>query len=434
MKKFLTCLFVLLKGLSLFAAENPRLLTIDDAVKMALENNISIERNQITLRGLERAKNHSWNSVSPSISVGAQAGVPVDALSDSESKYSAKIDLSASLSLSLTANLYTSVQTAKLNYELGKLSFDDAVRSVELSVRQTFYGLLYEKENISVQEKNLSTLRTQYSSNASKYNAGRLSEIDLLSSEVSYKNQIPTVESANTAYLNDLASFKQLLGLEQSAEIELSGNLDEMIRLEEISLDGIEISSSKIKNLEKKIEAGKNAVLSARFSAYAPSLNASVKFSDGSWYTGYDGTAPDATKSTSLTLSASIPLDGILPWSSKSDSIASAKDSLEDYELQLKNARTDLQLSVDSVLRSIKQSQSAIKSKQANVNLAQRSYNLTWNAYTHGTKDYLAVQTSLNSLLSAQLSLKNEIYNLIKSILSLENTIGVKFGTFSAKK
>lgn len=434
MKKFLSCLFVSLAGLSLFAAENPRLLTIDDAVKLALENNISIERNQITLRGLERAKNHSWNSVSPSLSVGASAGVPIDSLSDSESKYSAKIDLSASLSVSLTANLYTSVQAAKLNYELGKLSFDDAVRSVELSVRQTFYGLLYEKENISVQEKNLSTLRNQYSSNASKYNAGRLSEIDLLSSEVSYKNQIPTVESANTAYLNDLASFKQLLGLEQSAEVELSGNLDEMIRLEEISLDGFEVSSSKIKNLEKKIEAGKNAVLASRFTAYAPSLQATVRFSDGSWFMGYDGTVPETAKSTSLTLSASIPLDGLLPWSSKSDNIASAKDSLEDYELQLKNARTDLQLSVDSVLRSIKQSQAAIKSKQANVNLAQRSYNLTWNAYTHGTKDYLAVQTSLNSLLSAQLSLKNETYNLIKSILSLENTIGVKFGTFSAKK
>ncbi len=433
MKNFLSCLCLSFVGFLAFASE-ARILTVDEAVKLALENNISIERNQITLRGLERSKNHSWNSVSPSLSVGASAGIPVDALSDSESNYSSKIDLSASLSLSLTANLYTTVQAAKLNYELGKLTFDDAVRSVELSVRQTFYGLLYEKENISVQEKNLSTLRSQYSSNASKYNAGRLSEIDLLSSEVSYKNQIPTVESANTSYLNDIASFKQLLGLEQTEEIELSGNLDEMLRLDEISLEGIEFSSSKIKNLEKKIEAAKNSVLASRFSAYAPTLSASLRFSDGSWYTGYDGTAPDTSKSTSLTLSASIPLDGILPWSSKSDNISSAKDSLEDYELQLKNARTDLKLSVDSALRSIKQSQSSIKSKQANVKLAQRSYNLTWNAYTHGTKDYLAVQTSLNSLLTAQLSLKNETYNLIKSILSLENTIGVEFGTFSAKK
>ena len=40
------------------------------------------------------------------------------------------------------------MNAAKIAYESGKLTFDDAVKSVELSVREAFYGLLYEKENL----------------------------------------------------------------------------------------------------------------------------------------------------------------------------------------------------------------------------------------------------------------------------------------------
>ena len=408
-------------------------LNVEDAVMLALDNNISIERNEITFNALKRAKKHSWNSVSPSVSFGASSSVPVDALSDNDSSYGAAFGISATLSLNLSANLYTSMQSAKFNYEIGELTFSDAVRSVELSVRQTFYGLLYEKENIALQERNLEIAKRQYSTNLQKYNAGRLSELDVLSAEVSYKEKIPTVESARTTYQNDLANFKQLLGIDLDEEIELSGDLDSLINLNEIKLDGIEITSSSVKTLEKKIEAAKNSVLDKRFSAYAPSLNASFSWRDQYWYAGYDdgkgGDAPDATKSATLTLSATIPLDGCLPWSAKSDNIESAKDSLSDYELQLKNAKTSLRISVDSYLRSIKQSQAAIKSKQANVKLAQKSYDMTYDAYSRGTKDLLSLQSSNNTLLSAQLSLKSEIYTLLKNLMNLENLLGLKFGT-----
>ncbi len=404
-------------------------LSVDDAVALAKESNVSIARNEITLDALRRAESHSWNSASPSVSVGAQSSVPVGALSDSDAGYTAALSVSASVSLSLSANLYTSIKSAKLNYEMGKISFDEAVRGVELSVRQTFYGLLYEKENIALQESNLQNARRQYDSNLQKYNSGRLSEIDVLSAEVSWKSAIPTVESARTAYQNDMASFKRLLGIDLDEEVELVGSLDVFGNMKGISLDDVDIRSAEIETLEKKIEAARISVLDKRFSAYAPSLSLAFKLSDGNWYVGADN-AKDAEKSASLTVSATIPLDGVLPWSAKSDAIESAKDSLRDYELQLADAKTALRLSVDSYVRSINQSLSSIKSKQANVKLAQRSYAMTQDAYNRGTKDLTSLQSANSSLLSAQVSLKSEIYSLAKTVMNLENAIGVPFGTF----
>ena len=404
-------------------------LSIEDAVELAKKNNVSVARAQITLDAAARAKNHSWNSISPTASVGATSSLPIDALSDNDAGYTANMALSATLSISLSANLYTSMQSAKINYESGKLTFDDAVKSVELSVREAFYGLLYEKENIVLQEKNLEIAKTQYTSNLARYNQGRLSEIDVLSAEVNYKSKIPTVESARTTFLNDLDSFKQTLGLSTDEKIELEGSLDDLINLNEISLDSQNVQSSSIKLLEYKLAAAKNTVLEKRFSAFAPSLSASLNWRDQYWYMGYEGTAPDPTKTTSLTLSATIPLDGLLPWSVRNDAIDTAKDTAADLELQLENEKKNLKRTIDSSLRSIKQSQESIKYKQANVTLAQKTYDMTQEAYNRGAKDLLTLQNANTSLLNAQVSLKSETLTLIKAILNLENTIGVPFGT-----
>lgn len=417
-----------------FIACSLNALSVDEAVEMAKKNNVSVARGKITLDAVARAKAHSWNSVSPSASVSASSSIPVDSLSDTESKYTASYGVSASVSVSLSGNLFTSMNAAKIAYESGKLTFDDAVKSVELSVREAFYGLLYERENIVLQEKNLEIAKTQYNNNLAKYNQGRLSEIDVLSAEVNYKSKIPTVESARTTFLNDLASFKQTLGLSLDEEVELDGSLDDLINLNEIIVDEKNVQSSSIKQLEYKIASAKNSVMDKRFSAFSPSLKASLDWNDRSWYVGYDGTAPDAQKSASISLSATIPLDGVLPWSARNDAIDTAKDTLKDLELQLENEKKNLTRTVMSSLRSIKQSQESIKYKQANVKLAQKTYDMTAEAYNRGAKDLLTLQNANTSLLNAQVSLKSETLTLIKAILNLENTIGIPFGTLGVNK
>lgn len=402
------------------AESETRTLTIEQAVNYALENNVSIAQSQITLSAAKRSKNTSWNSVSPSMSVGAGLTIPTD-----DSNYDYSYNVNASISLSLTPNLYTDIKSAALAWEQGKITFDEAVRAIELSVRQTFYGLLYEKENIALQEENLVIAKSQYETNLAKYNMGRLSEIDVLSAEVNYKSKIPDVENSKITYENDIAAFKQLLGMDNVDEqIELTGSLDDYKVPDEVTTEGIEITSSTIKLLESQLESAKTGVLDARFSAYGPTLSAGW-----SWKNTWTEPGSAEENSSSITLSATIPLDGLLPWSARAVNIASAKDSVQDYELQLKDAKTSLQIDIDSALRSIKQSQAAISYRRANVELAQKSYEMTQVAYNSGTQDLLTLQTADATLLEAQVDLQNEIYTLITEVLDFEKLIGVPFGT-----
>ena len=44
-------------------------LTVDDAVKYALENNVSVKKSQLALNLKKRAKNSSWNAISPTLNL-----------------------------------------------------------------------------------------------------------------------------------------------------------------------------------------------------------------------------------------------------------------------------------------------------------------------------------------------------------------------------
>ena len=444
MKKtvFKTVIFAgMLLVANVYAAENAKkyALSVEDAVKIAKENNVSIKRQKITLDAALRAKKDSWNSVSPSgnsvspsVVVGASSTVPVDFLTggDQSSDFDASFGVNAGVSVSLSANLFTSIKSAQLAFEQSKISFDEAVRQIELSVRQSYYGLLYEKENIGLQEENLRIAKQQYESNLQKYNAGRLSEVDALSAEVNYKSKIPTVENAYTTYINDLDNFKQVLGLAIADEIEFTGSLDDYLYLGEIKVEEKDVTSATIQTLESQLESAKVSVMDKRFSAFAPSLNAKLSWQDSSWYVGKDD-ASDPKKTASVSLSASIPLDGVLPWSQKNNAIDSAKDKVSDLELQIDNERKTFILTINSSLRSIKQSQEAIKYKQANVELAEKNYSMTSEAYNRGTKDLLSLQNSNNTLLQAKVSLNSEILTLAKTIIKLESTIGADFGSLT---
>ena len=413
-KSWFTVIFFLGTACFIFAQENENayVLNVDKAVALALENNVSVERSVISLKNAETAKKYGWNSAAPSLKGGVSSSIPLNSISDTS------VDLSVTLSLNLTANLFSQIKNTKNVWEQSEISFRQAVRNVEKSVRQAFYALIYEKENILLQEENLKNAKTQYENNLVKYSNGRLSEIDAISAEVSYKQKIPLVEQARTTFQNDLDSFKQVLGLKIQDKVELEGSLDDILFLGEITLEGMDFNSDEVKLLEKKLEGAEISVLDGKFSAYAPSISSSVKWND----------------TFSASLSASIPLDGVFPWSSQNIAVKKAKNSVTDLQLQLSDAKKDFLREIQSSLRSIRQIQESIKYSQANIALAEKTFLMTQEAYSRGTKDLLTLQNAGTTLLNAQVTLNSNILSLGKTILELENSIGCDFCSLTKEK
>ena len=409
-------------------------MTIQDAVQTALENNISLKRSRIQFDAAERSKKNSWNSVSPSISVGGGFSKSNENFAENYSAY-----IQASIGITLSTNLYSDIKDAALRYEAGEISYETARRTIEMNVRSAFYGLLYEEENISLQEQNLETTRALYQTNQRKYSRGAISEIDVLSSQVNYERNIPLLQNAQITHEKNLALFKQMLGLEQDAQIALSGDLDEIINSLQsnlnIKIENIRsfVESGDAKNLElasleKNLEIAQNSLLASRFSAYGPTISAGWSYQPTWAKTPLTESGPN--DGGRLSLSVSIPLDGLFPWSQRGLAISSAKDNIKDLELQIQDKKVSVQVETQSSIQSIEQMSATLQTLQASERLAERTYQMTQEAYGRGTRNYTELLSAQNSLENARLSLKQQAYNIATQILNLENNLGIPFGTF----
>lgn len=145
-----------------------------------------------------------------------------------------------------------------------------------------------------------------------------------------------------------MSTFKQMLGLSQTDNIELSGSLDDFLSSFDftLSFDINEIPS--IKNLNYQIKNAENQLLATRFSAYGPSV--SFGFT-----TRKDLKNTENDFSFSLSAGISVPLDGFLPWSNGALSVVNQKNTLEDLKLQLENQKTTLEIQIQNFAKKIKQ-------------------------------------------------------------------------------
>lgn len=417
--KGISALFVLFLLMSSLYAQVKE-LTIEDAVQLAKENNISVKIAGNTLDDLELKNKYSWNSVSPTAALNGN-------FSDNFESDTTNFSLSGSVNLSLKTNLYTEINGARLNYEKGLLTYNEAVRKIELSVRKNFYNLIYQQENLALQKRSLETSRTQYLNNEEKFRNGKISELDSFTSRVNYESKKPVVESAEINFQNDLASFKQILGIPQKTEVSLAGSLDEILNLKEISFESlpkVNEPAPDVKAAECNVEIAKNSLLDTRFSAYAPTVSGSYSYGKSK-----NSSLDEWSTTNQISVGVSVPLDGILPWSSRAVNIKTQKNALDTAEKSLEDAKTSVAVQTESYIRKINQAVSQLDSLKSTEELANQTYQMTLAAYNYGKTDFLSLQNANDSVLSAGVNLKSQAYTLISTILDLESVLGIEFGT-----
>ena len=418
---FLFILFLVFSW-NVFSAENgelskEKILTLEECISLAKENNLSIKVQKNTLNDLKRKNETSWNSVSPSIK--GEAAFQDDFINKTES-----FSISGSLGLTLSTNLYSTIKGAKLNYENGLLTYNQAIKQIEMSVWKTFYDLIYKTEYFSFQSQNLLTAKKNYEQNLEKFKNGKISELDVMSSRVSYEQKKPVLEEARIDLTNNLELFKNIIGVDFDDEIKLDGSLDFLLELKDIKLPPKENPSPDVQAAKFAVEIAENNLLAQRFSSYSPVITGTYKYGQT---LNIDNSLWNET--SSLSVGVSIPLDSYLPWSSSAVSINSKKESLESAKLNLEDAEKSIRVNTENALRKINQIISMLEVSKETVALAKKTYEMTETAYNYGKTDFLTLQNASDNVLNAEVSLKNQAKTLMETLLDTEYLLGLEFGT-----
>ena len=449
------------------AAEKEKVvLTVDDAVAYALENNKSLKSAAIDLEMKKRANMYSWNTFLPSLGVSATASRTTEnstydtirstiisearlgALEKGGSFPSSKYDLAVSeagfsdeeklhwaviapnISAQWNFNLamIESIRAAKASYEAGEISWEQTAKEMEVNVKKMFYGLLLQEESLNIQRDKLNNAKARYEQASINYKNGLVPELSVLNSQVNYENLKPEVLSAEQSFKQQKDMFVFLLGLPFGTDIELKGTVDSKfveVNADELVSKYLE-NNDEVRSLKKNIELLNISLNASRFSTFTPSLSVNYGFQPIVYAGGEWNSLGDATDNGSLsfTLVYSNLLD-MLPFSANMQKMKDTKQQIAQAELGLEQLVQNTEIEIHTLVDNLYKCQANIEAMMRNVELARKAYNSTLRAYNNGTQELLEVRDSENSLNQARLGLMNEKFNYISALLDLESKLNL---------
>jgi len=427
---FLT-IIILAAAVPAISAQDLQVLTIDKAVRIALENNLSLRQNSIDLGIKKRAQDRSWNSLLPTLGASAMISHPTSIISPIEpaslNVWTPGFSLSASFTLS--ASVIDNIKKAQADYQTGLLSYEAVNQEIELSVRKLFYQLLLLDSNRELAAQNFQNAQSRYEQTVVLTGIGKSSRLDELSARVDMENLRPLAINSEILFDNTMDSFKTILGIPAETMIKLDGDFIVEINYDVLNsnaISGDSLEALKLLQSIRGMEAQRNSV---RDSAYIPSLR--LSWASTPLYNIQNDRWSD---NGSFSVSLGFNIDNFLPWSSVKTQIDNLNDNIRSAQIQLADTLRNRDNRINQNVRTVIRILESLDAMTLNVELAKSTYEMTEDAYSRGAADYQRLRNAGDSIGQAKNQLLSEQYNLVSTLLDLEKELNIPFGTLTGNR
>ena len=424
MKKYVCLLLLLI--FFLFSCFGETVLTVDSAVQMALENNRSLKRQEISFMDKERTAKNRWNVFLPDITASAGISRGNEILKNSpEAKWGGRV--SGAISITLGTDIPHKMNRIKEEYAAGNIDYEVAQRNLEVTVRQGFYELLFVKKDMELVQSNLETNKKRYDQAEARYKGGLAPELDVLNSWLAWSKLVPTYDTLTTNYERKLDQLKITLGIPAGEDVVLQGDVEAMIP-KEFDLSSIpeEYETPELRKLKASLNVAESSRKELRGSSLMPEISLGWSITP---------TWDDLSQSDQYvdrgSLSATIMwhLDNLIPNSSGNLKIKQLEDNAAKIRLQIAEEEEDSISRVENLVRQIQNQQASVKTLEMTRDVAEKTLSLTEEAYNFGTKDMLDVSDAQQTVRNAELDILAKKFDIYCSLLELEYTLNLTFGT-----
>ncbi|MDR0655493.1 MAG: TolC family protein [Treponema sp.] len=451
-----------------------RRIDVDEAVALALKNNLSLKSRQVEVSTKKRNSDTSWKSFIPGIQAGASligdnekttssgiaaiapsgliAGMPLPpntSLPPGTDIYLSapySIDLprwhiagQIQVSLNISAAMFEAMKTLRLNYEGGLIGYDKAKIQLERDLRKSYYQILLVQEQVELLSESFAAAERQVAVAEANYRAGLAPELTLLQAQVSRENMKPQMDQAENGLKMLHAQFAMNLGLPYDTQFELVSAQEET---NYIPLDVAELvrkaSTGKpdIKELRYSIltlKSSRKAQLLALTPGLSLSWNGTSAFIKDPWKDSWFDSSDNWQKGGSFTIALGWKLDSLIPWSTGFQAIKDIDDNIASVNLGLDQAIQGTEIEVYNTVLQLEKTRITAETQQKAIDLAEKSFQLTEEAYRAGLQDLLQVQNAELSLRQARVQMLEQEFNYRNGLIDLEYSIGVPFGTLSSQ-
>ena len=404
-------------------------LSLEQAVELALENSGDLQRRLIDLRSAEYAAHHLWAEFFPGISASLSMNYGSELFAGEGPQVSREnLNYSAALGLSLQLNpaLSPALRIAALAWQSSVSDYENARRLLANEISGAFYSLIAEKEKLSLLEGARTLAELQLEKNRAGFRNGLVKELEYIQSQLSAETARLDLRRAEAGYADSLGKFLVLLGLEETTELILQGE----IRIARLEADSDALIRERlparpdIKSRRQEIERLILLERQRAGSGRAPSLGIGAQWQGGSSAQG-GGTGGDFSDRLSGSLTLSIPLDGWIPGTKTDQSIRAANADIEKARISLRDAEHEAMQSIRSLVRNLGNAWEGIELARLNMQLAEQTYALAEQGFRNGAVEFLALEDHRNNMTEARQRLLDDRLAYKKMMLELSSALNL---------
>ena len=327
----------------------------------------------------------------------------------------------------VNAQLWESIKVSGKSVELAVEKARASRLDMVSQVKNAYFATLLAKEAFDVYKQVYENAVSNYEEAQKKFNAQKASELELARAKTTVANAIPNVYSAESNVILSLWQLKAVMGVDLDLNIDVDGALEDystqMMRdINEI--DSLSLSNNTtMRQLAIQAEQLASSIRVQKF-ANIPTLSLGFNFSLNAMTNDFNFSQYRWTPYSYVGLSLSIP---VFAGGKRYQAIRQAKNQYEQVQLQTTNTERQLKIAIRQSLNTMETSMKTYYSSIEAVNMAQKAYDIAEKSYQVGRSTLIELNDAQLALTQARLGQSQAIYNFVIAKAQLENTLGQDF-------
>ena len=446
------------------AASSPVVLTLDDAIVIALSENIAVKVADKEITRTQYALKGSYASLFPQVdgsgsyqrtikkqvmymdfdmssmmggggsSQGSGEDTPAPSPSQRPSGGGIEVGrwntfstgIQAAMPL-VNAQLWKSIKISGEDVELAVEKARASRLDMITQVKQAFYAVQLAKEAYKVYEEVYDNAVENFRQTEMRYNAQKASELEYTRAKTSVANAIPNLYDAENNIDMTLWQLKAVMGIDLDMDIDVAGDLQDNAALmfrdihenDDFSLE----NNSTMKQLE--IQAGQlaDAIKMQQF-ASLPTLSLAFAYSVNAMTNDFNFREYRWSPYSYVGLSLSIP---IFAGGRRHNAVRQSKVQYEQLQLQALNTERQLKIAIRQYLNQMETSMKSYDAAKEAEQTARKAYSIATQSYNLGRSTLTDLNDAQLALTQAELGVSQAVYSFVLAKAALEQTLGKDF-------
>ena len=434
MKLRTACIYTILSAaLPLYAQENSngKEWTLQECINYALEKNIQLQQNKISLQESEIDIKDARASLFPSLSFSTGHNVvnrPYQEQSntvsgteiissDEKTTYNGNYSLNAQWTLWNGGQRLNNLKQQKTNRDIARLTVSETENTLQEQITQLFIQILYADESIQINRSTLEVSKATYKRGQELFAEGSLSKADLAQLEAQVSDDQYQLVTAESTWRNYKLQLKQLLELDGSEEFNLvlpELNDENILKMLPSQTDVYQAAMAirpEIQSSRLSIENAKLGISAAKAGYYPTiSLSASSSSTTNSASTNNWAQQMKYGWNNMIGISLSIP---IFDNRQNKSNVQKARLQYNTSQLDLINKQKELYSTIEGLWLDALNAQQQYVAAKTKVKSSQTSFDMVNEQFNLGMKNTVELLTEKNNLLSAKQQLVQAKYMAI---------------------